>query len=98
MENLFTDLPSSLPDELFTTLLEANNLRIERIVSDGHSSPEGFCYDQDQHEWVVVLQGATRLSIEGNRFSAGDAKAIVASHHSRNWQRWWAKLRYREAN
>jgi hypothetical protein len=55
--NLFTDLPSNLPDELFTTLLEANNLRIERIVSHGHSSPEGFWYDQDQHEWVLDADG-----------------------------------------
>lgn len=28
------------------------------------SSPDGFWYDQDQHEWVLVLQGAARLSIE----------------------------------
>ena len=63
--NLFSDLPSNLPDELFATLLDATNLRIERIISHGHSSPEDFWYDQDEHEWVVVLQGATRLSIEG---------------------------------
>ena len=64
--NLFTNLPSNLPDELFTTLLEATNLRIERIVSHGHSSPEGFWYDQDQHEWALVLQRAARLSFEGS--------------------------------
>jgi cupin 2 domain-containing protein len=63
--NLLTNLPSNLHDELFTTLLETDNMRIERIVSHGHSSPEDFWYDQDQHEWVVVLQGAARLSIEG---------------------------------
>lgn len=63
--NLFTDLPSQLPDELFTVLLKADNLRIERIVSHGQSSPEGFWYDQDEHEWVIVLKGAARLSIEG---------------------------------
>jgi cupin 2 domain-containing protein len=62
--NLFSNLPSNLPDELFTTLLEATKLRIERIVSEGHSSPEGFWYDQDQHEWVLALKGAARLSIE----------------------------------
>ena len=48
--NLLTDLPRHLPDELITTLLEAANVRIERIVSHGHASPEGFWYDQDQHE------------------------------------------------
>ena len=83
--NLFTDLPSNLPDELFTTLLEANNLRIERIVSHGHASPEGFWYDQDQHEWVVVLQGAARLSIEGEskELKPGDFISIPAHQKHR---------------
>ena len=64
--NLFADLPQHLPDELFTTLLDAANVRIERIVSHGHTSPEGFWYDQDQHECVVVLKGAARLRFEGD--------------------------------
>ena len=67
--NLFTDLPPNLPNELFTTLLEASNVRIERIVSHGHASPEGFWYDQDQHEWVMVMKGAARLRFEGEEQS-----------------------------
>ena len=80
--NLFTDLPSNLPDELFTTLLEANHLR---IVSHGHASPKGFWYDQDQHEWVLVLQGAARLSIEGKtkEFKPGDYINIPAHQKHR---------------
>ncbi len=66
MNNLFADIPQYLPDELFTTLLDAANVRIERIVSRSHASPEGFWYDQDQHEWVVVLKGAARLRFEGD--------------------------------
>jgi cupin 2 domain-containing protein len=66
MTNLFADLPGQLPEELVTTLLEAGNVRIERIVSQGHASPEGFWYDQDQAEWVVVLKGAARLRFEGD--------------------------------
>jgi cupin 2 domain-containing protein len=62
--NLFAELPSNLPDELFTTLLETANVRIERIVSHGHVSPADFWYDQPQHEWVVVLKGAARLRFE----------------------------------
>jgi cupin 2 domain-containing protein len=59
--NLFADLPEHLPAELFTPVLAATNIRIERIVSHGHASPEGFWYDQGQHEWVIVLKGAARL-------------------------------------
>ena len=62
--NLFADLPQHWPDELVTTLLDATNVRIERIVSHGHASLEEFWYDQDHHEWVVVLKGAARLRFE----------------------------------
>ena len=62
--NLFADLPAQLPEELITTLLTAENVRIERIVSHGHSSPAGFWYDQHEAEWVVVLKGAARLQFE----------------------------------
>lgn len=65
MTNLFADLPELLPAELVQTLLAAADVRIERIVSHGHASPAGFWYDQDQHEWVIVLQGAARLAFEG---------------------------------
>ena len=62
--NLFGDVPTQLPDEVFTTLLDADNVRIERIVSRGHASPDGFWYDQDRHEWVMLLSGAARLLFE----------------------------------
>jgi cupin 2 domain-containing protein len=62
--NLFSNLPQHLPDELVTTLLEAPDVNIERIVSHGHASPEGFWFDQDRHEWVVVLKGAATLRFE----------------------------------
>lgn len=103
--NLFTNLPPNLPDELFTTLLEADNLRIERIVSHGHSSPDGFWYDQDQHEWVLVLQGAARLSMEGDirELKTGDYINIPA--HQKHRVEWttpdettvWLAVFYGEA-
>ncbi len=64
MPNLFDDIPAQVPQELITTLLSTENVRIARIVSHGHSSPEGFWYDQFEAEWVVVLQGAARLRFE----------------------------------
>lgn len=78
--NLFANLPVEFPTELITTLLEADNLRIERIVSQGHASPPGFWYDQDEHEWVIVLQGSARLSVEGivRELKAGDFINIPA--------------------
>ena len=60
--NLFAGLPSAaLADEQFATILQRQGLRIERIVSTGQASPPDFWYDQDEGEWVLVLQGEARL-------------------------------------
>ncbi len=48
-----------------TILAEAPGARVERIVSMGQASPAGFWYDQDRTEWVILLQGAAGLLIEG---------------------------------
>src|SRR5689334_15521343 len=63
--NLFVDVPDTLPEELSQTLLSAPGVRVERIVSRGHASPDGFWYDQAEHEWVLLLCGAARLRFEG---------------------------------
>ena len=57
MTNLF-DIPPDIPDQLIETLLRVENLRIERIVSHGHSSPPDFWYDQDQNECDLLVSGA----------------------------------------
>ncbi len=61
-KNIFSDLPgANLAEEFFEQLACSYHVRIERIVSQGHSSPEGFWYDQEQNEWVLLLQGRARL-------------------------------------
>ena len=66
MNNLFADLPNDLPDELIEVFAENQHVRIERIVSTGHASPDGFWYDQEEAEWVVVLKGEAKLLFEGD--------------------------------
>jgi cupin 2 domain-containing protein len=64
MNNIFSSIPAPLPDELTEVLRAADGVRIERIVSLGHASPPGFWYDQDQAEWVIVLQGRAKVRFE----------------------------------
>src|SRR5579871_5183243 len=63
--NLFDDIPATASAELFTELLVTRDVRIERIVSTGQASPEGFWYDEPRAEWVVLLAGAAGLRFEG---------------------------------
>jgi hypothetical protein len=42
--------PGELSHELTTVLARDGVVRVERIVSRGHTSPPGFWYDQDEEE------------------------------------------------
>lgn len=89
--SIFADIPKQLPDELCQTLLASPTVRIERIVSQGHKSQEGFWYDQDQNEWVMVLHGRGRLSFADSdpiELAAGDYLLIPA--HCRHRVDWTA--------
>ena len=88
--NLFTDIAAGGAAEQFTELLSAAQVRIERIVSHGQASPPGFWYDQDWHEWVVVLEGEAGLRFETESaprvLRRGDYLAIPA--HARHRVEW----------
>jgi cupin 2 domain-containing protein len=90
MNNLFANLPTRLPEELVTILAESQHVRIERIISTGHASPEGFWYDQEEVEWVIVLMGAAKLLLEGDNepvmMRPGDHLQIPA--HRRHRVEW----------
>jgi cupin 2 domain-containing protein len=66
VENLLDGIPRELPEELLTTILRAKGFRVERIVSQGHCSPPGFWYEQEDHEWVIVLEGSAAIQFEGD--------------------------------
>ncbi|MFS1444299.1 MULTISPECIES: cupin domain-containing protein [unclassified Vibrio] len=75
MPNIYADIPSSLPNEMFNALISNENIRIERILSHGHSSPEEGWYNQDENEWVMVLEGQGVIEFEDGRvvtLSKGD--------------------------
>jgi cupin 2 domain-containing protein len=86
--NLLTHLPQNLPEELTTVLQQGHGVRIERLVSTGHKSPEGFWYDQPENEWVMVLTGAARLQFEDRvvEMKAGDS--IIIPAHQKHRVEW----------
>lgn len=85
-QNLFADLPRNLSAELVDILAESVDVRVERIVSTGHRSPRDFWYDQDEHEWVVVLKGQAVLAFEDGEtvlMKPGDHVLIPARRRHR---------------
>eukprot|EP00761_Pharyngomonas_kirbyi_P006707 gb/GECH01006715.1/.p1 GENE.gb/GECH01006715.1/~~gb/GECH01006715.1/.p1 ORF type:complete len:116 (+),score=9.40 gb/GECH01006715.1/:1-348(+) len=78
--NLWTSPSESLPpnskEEIFDTLISSNegkNLKVERIVSCGQTT-DGW-YNQDQDEWVVLIQGEAELELKSGdkeKLNSGD--------------------------
>ena len=87
--NIFANVPAagSLAEELVSELVTQPNVRIERIVSTGQTSPPGFWYDQEWNEWVILLSGNARLLFEDEAqerpLSAGDYVYIAAHRRHR---------------
>ncbi|TCM16453.1 cupin 2 domain-containing protein [Novosphingobium sp. PhB165] len=63
--NLFVVEQGFEADERFEDLLRRPGIRIERIVSHGHVTPPEQPYQQDWDEWVLVLEGAAELMLNG---------------------------------
>jgi len=67
VRNLYADLPAGASGEVSLQLFENRKVKISRIVSHSHSSPQDFWYDQADDEWVIVLRGSAALE-----FSSGE--------------------------
>ncbi len=105
IKNLFAEIPDSLPEELVEILLEGHGFRLERIVCDGHATTAGVWYDQESHEWVLLLTGSAGIRFDGEKeirvMRPGDWLHIAA--HTLHRVEWtapaektvWLALHYR---
>ncbi len=76
--NIFKNITDSLECELTETAAQFNNVRIERIISSGQSSD---WYDQNEDEWVCLVQGCAEITFENNKkiaLKAGDTLFLPA--------------------
>ena len=90
IKNLIENIPSEMADEYVEELVKTTSLRLERIVSRGHASPPDFWYDQNEAEWVLVVDGKARLLLldpeEHIELQKGDHLLIPA--HRRHRVEW----------
>ncbi len=65
-QNIFDNIPNKMPEEIFETMVDNKNVKVEKIISRGHSSPNSSWYDQDEDEWVLLLKGHAKLQFEND--------------------------------
>ena len=93
VDNIYSNICFDLKEERFETILENPQFKIERIVSNGQSTPPGDWYDQDTCEWVILLKGSAGIRFEGSektcRLLPGDYIHIPA--HVRHRVEWTSR-------
>jgi cupin 2 domain-containing protein len=89
MGNLFSSLPADLEREVYEELVRSGNVRIERILSKGHTAPDEGWFDQSENEWVVVLEGSGTILFEnGNEVTLRKGDHITIPSHARHKVTW----------
>ncbi len=87
--NLFECLPADGGEEAFDEILRKGQLRIERIVSRGHTAPESGWFDQAWDEWVLVLRGAAVLAFDnGEEVKLVPGGYVDIPAHTRHRVKW----------
>ena len=89
MNNIFDAIPDDLKNEIFNPLVDTDKVKIERIISKGHRSPESGWYDQDTNEWLIILKGEAILLFDDDssiKLKTGDFTNIVA--HKKHRVEW----------
>ena len=81
--NLFREAQAE-SEERIDELVRAGSVRIERIVSEGQVSPPGFWYDQEEWEYVIVLQGRAELEFEDETLSMSAGDWVMIPAHERH--------------
>lgn len=90
--NLF-DLPEAMGhEEHIERIFSGKDVWMERIISTGQSSPEGYWYDQDQDEWVTVLHGKAELAWEdGRRLMLEPGDWVMLPAHEKHRVEWTSR-------
>ena len=89
--NIFDSLPEDLSSEIFENIVQTPNMRIERIVSKGHASPETGWYVQEENEWVIVLEGSGAILFEdGKQIVLNKGDYLNISAHAKHKVLWTA--------
>lgn len=88
MGNLFAGIPARLPEELFEKILQKPAFTLERIVSQGHVTPPGQWYDQEQDEWVLVFRGRARLRFADRQVEMREGDYLLIPAHRKHRVEW----------
>ena len=84
MTNIFQNITINKKEEEFIDLLKDKNIRIERIVSNGQVSKEDFWYDQEENEYIIVLEGSAIVEFKDKQVSLSKGDTLLIQKNEKH--------------
>ena len=83
--NIFEQIIVDKNEEKFFEIFKNETIKVEKIVSNGQTSPENFWYEQEKSEFVLLLEGFAILEFENREveLKKGDCINIKAKQKHR---------------
>lgn len=83
--NIFEKIIVDKTEEFFFEIFKNETIKIEKIVSNGQTSPENFWYEQEKSEFILLLEGFAILEFENREveLKKGDCINIKAKQKHR---------------
>ncbi len=88
LANIFESIPANLEAEVFEDIIKSSSIRVERIISKGQSTPADSWYDQEEHEWVMVIEGRAVLEFENGLITLNKGDYINIPAHCKHKVHW----------
>jgi len=89
LKNIFDNFSKENEKEFIEEILSTKNFRLGRIISEGHTSPLNFWYDQDKNEFVLLLKGKAKLSFEnGKKIELNPGDYMIINAHQKHRVDW----------
>ncbi len=89
--NLFENIKIDKTNEQFFELLKHDNIRVEKIVSNGQTTPSHEWYDQDETEFVLLLEGHAIIEFEDKEVELLKGDYLIIEKHIRHRVKYTSK-------
>ena len=89
--NIFENIKIDKTNEQFFELLKNDKLRVEKIVSNGQTTPSHEWYDQDETEFVLLLEGYAIIEFEDKEVELHKGDYLIIEKHIRHRVKYTSK-------
>mgnify|MGYP000565376680 CR=1 FL=1 len=82
--NIFENIIVDKNKEQFFELLKHENVRVEKIVSNGQTTPSQEWYDQDENEFILLLEGDAVIEFKDKEVTLLKGDYLIIEKHIRH--------------